>query len=542
MGIKQLMNIINEKASKAVKKTQLSSYSGKVVACDASMSMYQCLIATQNNSHHQLTDESGNPTGHLQGIFYRTIQYLDNGIRPIWVFDGAAPGLKLDELSRRKQLKQKAKDKIISEHTLYQASLQELPQDRPLEVPVIEEAKQDTGVKTKYDKKKKTSKSISEDHGEKEIATITPATTTKKAKEEPDKKKKNEKANAGDETQLTTKKLDEKRRKNKLSQLQLQVIQRKKYDNELMEIEISLRDRISAIAGSTVYEIAGADYLCYGESDQEEIGISKELDQIVSNLEKTGCKAMEEVHKTMKRITHITSEMIEDVKEMLIYMGIPVIEAPAEAEAQCAELVKAGKAFAVVSEDMDALAFGASFLLRGVNYKKEPIIEINLKEALSLMDFTYEEFVDLCILLGCDYSKTIPGIGSSRAFKLIKQCSKIELVMEFLESCESQKYTIPNGFNFVEARKLFKKPKVTNCEQLDLVWNLPNEEKIKDFLVGIKGFSLHRIENSLRRLKKTHIGNQPKIDNFMCMPVKRIGERDDSTDQGKKKMKFSFNK
>ena len=84
MGIKQLMNIINEKASKAVKKMTLSDYSGKVIACDASMAMYQFLIATQNASHHGLlTDESGNLTSHLIGIFYRTIMFLDNGIKPI---------------------------------------------------------------------------------------------------------------------------------------------------------------------------------------------------------------------------------------------------------------------------------------------------------------------------------------------------------------------------------------------------------------------------------------------------------------------------
>jgi flap endonuclease-1 len=54
-------------------------------------------------------------------------------------------------------------------------------------------------------------------------------------------------------------------------------------------------------------------------------------------------------------------------------MGVPVIEAPIEAEAQCAELVKMGLAFGTASEDMDSLTFGTHFLLRGFNSKKEPI-------------------------------------------------------------------------------------------------------------------------------------------------------------------------
>ena len=50
-------------------------------------------------------------------------------------------------------------------------------------------------------------------------------------------------------------------------------------------------------------------------------------------------------------------------------MGIPFVAAPCEAEAQCAELVKSGKVFAVGTEDMDALTFGSSVLLRHLTYR-----------------------------------------------------------------------------------------------------------------------------------------------------------------------------
>lgn len=231
----------------------------------------------------------------------------------------------------------------------------------------------------------------------------------------------------------------------------------------------------------------------------------------------------------MKRITTITPEMIEDVREMLIYMGVPVVQAPSEAEAQCAELVKGGKAFAVASEDMDALAFGSLFLLRGFNNKKNPIIEINFASVLEQLDFTYNEFVDLCILLGCDYCKTITGIGAAKAYNLIKQCSKIETIVEFIETTNSQKYIVPDDFPFDEARKLFCKPNVISADSLEFSWNPPDEEKLKDFLVGSKGFSVSRIENSMKRLKKSHIGNQPKIDNFLTLPSKRSNESEEDT-------------
>lgn len=78
------------------------------------------------------------------------------------------------------------------------------------------------------------------------------------------------------------------------------------------------------------------------------------------------------------RSVTVTKEMTRDAKTLLRLMGVPVIEAPSEAEAQCAELVKMGFAFATGSEDMDSLTFGTHVLLRGFNSKKEPIIQIDL--------------------------------------------------------------------------------------------------------------------------------------------------------------------
>jgi len=52
-----------------------------------------------------LTDEAGNPTAHLVGLFNRTIQFIENGIKPVWVFDGAPPVLKSGELARRREAK-----------------------------------------------------------------------------------------------------------------------------------------------------------------------------------------------------------------------------------------------------------------------------------------------------------------------------------------------------------------------------------------------------------------------------------------------------
>jgi flap endonuclease-1 len=78
------------------------------------------------------------------------------------------------------------------------------------------------------------------------------------------------------------------------------------------------------------------------------------------------------------RTVRVTKEMSADAKKLVKLMGCAVVEAPCEAEAQCAEIVKKGLAFATATEDMDALTFGTNYLLRGFNSKKEPVCQIDL--------------------------------------------------------------------------------------------------------------------------------------------------------------------
>lgn len=53
-------------------------------------------------------NESGETTSHLMGMFYRTLRIVDNGIKPLYVFDGAPPKLKSGELAKRFQRKNEA--------------------------------------------------------------------------------------------------------------------------------------------------------------------------------------------------------------------------------------------------------------------------------------------------------------------------------------------------------------------------------------------------------------------------------------------------
>lgn len=60
----------------------------------------------------------------------------------------------------------------------------------------------------------------------------------------------------------------------------------------------------------------------------------------------------------------VTTEHNEECKKLLLLMGVPVIDAPSEAEAQCAAMAKAGIVYGAATEDMDCLTFGCPTLIR----------------------------------------------------------------------------------------------------------------------------------------------------------------------------------
>jgi len=64
------------------------------------MSIYQFLIAVRQNGEN-LTNDNGETTSHLMGMFYRTIRMVENGIKPVYVFDGKPPQMKSKELEKR---------------------------------------------------------------------------------------------------------------------------------------------------------------------------------------------------------------------------------------------------------------------------------------------------------------------------------------------------------------------------------------------------------------------------------------------------------
>ena len=140
----------------------------------------------------------------------------------------------------------------------------------------------------------------------------------------------------------------------------------------------------------------------------------------------------EEIRKASHRSVRVTQQMNADVQELLRLLGCPVVLAPCEAEASCAALCQAGRVYATATEDMDALTFGSTKQLRNMTFTKkgkdDKITEITHAPVLSGLGLSSAQFVDFCILCGCDYTGTIRGVGPKTALKLVKELGSIEAI------------------------------------------------------------------------------------------------------------------
>lgn len=358
MGIKGLMKFLQDAAPKAVKEIDSqSAYTGRILAIDASMCLYQFLIMIRDNrsgSYQNLTNEAGEVTSHIIGMLSRTIKLMESGIKPVYVFDGKPPELKLAELQERRE------------------------------------------------------------------------------------------------------------------------------------------KRVQATA----------------------------------NLEKARESGDQEaILKSSKATVKVTREQNEQTKRLLRLMGLPVVDAPSEAEATCAALCRDGCVYGAATEDADCLTFGTKVLIRNLmaaESQKKQIVEVNLAVALEQLNCSMDQFIDFCILSGCDYCDTLKGVGPSTAIKLLCQHGTLEKVIE-----ELGPEKVPANFRYQSAREFFKECESVDTKNLVFEFKDPDIEGLTKFLVEEMSFAKDRVDRYIERLKNSKQKTKQKpLDMFFGKAKVQINESD----------------
>lgn len=201
--------------------------------------------------------------------------------------------------------------------------------------------------------------------------------------------------------------------------------------------------------------------------------------------------------KYFKRTVSISWKQLEECKELLKLMGIPYVEAPEEADSQCAWLVKNGYASGVLTEDMDILTFGSSKIYRNLGSFKKKTLEINLNDILQKIKLNYDQFIELCILFGCDYCDRIKDISPENLYNIYIKFKNINDTFKYLKE---KNYNIPTIDNIELIKDYFKNPPVLdNIENIELYE--PRIDKLEDKLVNEYGLIKSKIINKINFLK-----------------------------------------
>ena len=202
-----------------------------------------------------------------------------------------------------------------------------------------------------------------------------------------------------------------------------------------------------------------------------------------------------------KGTIRITKEYIDDLKHLFNLMGVSYIHADGEAEAYASELCRIGYVDAVVTEDMDTLAYGCPVLIRNCIDKSikrpEVITMFNFSKIIEDFKMTHDEFIDMCILCGCDYCPTIPKVGSIRSLKNIQEYKTIENFLEKNNISVSEEFMK----KYILSRGLFKifKDKI-DIDNLPIHSSKYDSEKLYQYLVHDCSMNEKKIQNSFKKL------------------------------------------
>ncbi len=181
---------------------------------------------------------------------------------------------------------------------------------------------------------------------------------------------------------------------------------------------------------------------------------------------------LKKAYSKAQQTSRMTPEILESSKKLLGLMGIPIVQAPSDGEAQGAYMCMKGDVYASASQDFDSILFGAPLLVRNLTmtgrrkvpgrnvYRDVKTEVIDTPGMLAELGLTREQLVDVCIMIGTDFNPGVSGIGPKKGLKLIQKHGCLEEVIKaqgfdipeyedvraiFLDGPKSDDYSVKTG-------------------------------------------------------------------------------------------------
>ena len=192
------------------------------------------------------------------------------------------------------------------------------------------------------------------------------------------------------------------------------------------------------------------------------------------------------------RTQRLTDVIHETTRGLLERLDVPVVEAPAEGEAQAAHMAIRGDVDYVGSEDYDTLLFGAPYTLRQLTSKGDPEL-MDLQATLDDLDLTREQLVDVAILCGTDFNEGISGVGPKTALSAVREHGDLWTVLDARDAYIE---------NADRVRELFLDPPVTDEYEFETTIS-PDMEAARAYVTEEWAVAPDEVERGFERIESS---------------------------------------
>ena len=200
---------------------------------------------------------------------------------------------------------------------------------------------------------------------------------------------------------------------------------------------------------------------------------------------------------------------IDDIKKMVMLFkvfNVPYMKAIGEADVLIANLYKSNSINACLSEDMDIIVYGCDKMIKICNRQ---IYEYDINYILKNLKITKSQFIDMCILFGCDYIRPISNKSPKQIFDEIKEKNIIDIISE---NCNKEQKT-----NYISSYNKIKKLYLNNIHTNKFInFKITNSIDLNELINFLKNKSTKFNKNYIKKIKYNlvYINNMIKNNKF----------------------------
>lgn len=260
---------------------------------------------------------------------------------------------------------------------------------------------------------------------------------------------------------------------------------------------------------------------------------AEELNNMQKDLQKQQKDLAFERNKLNRLGTNITESMSADCKELLKLFGIPFVESPMEAEAQCAFFNSLDMIDGIITDDSDVFLFGAKTVYKNFFVQKKNVMEFRMENIENMFHLNRKKLVQLAMLVGSDYTIGVPGVGSVTALEILAAFPETDdgEVEQYHSLSNLRKFRdwIKNGREGITSLK-------SKLKKIELANDFPNVHVMKAYLEPVvdedlEPFSWGDLDvESLIEYTKIKLGwTRLKTEEILNPVMKRLNEKKQSS-------------